>query len=96
MAICDVGNGDHSILLNRKSECGNWLSAFDPWWYDDNRTDNGNVQFPGESWTNVRISMQHLLRDPLDVYLDEYNSGKAYPMGMNIEKRFLAVIESNR
>ena len=96
VAICDVGNGDHSILLNGKSECGNSLLAFDPWWYDDNRTDNNNAQFPGESCTNVRICMRHLLEDPLDMYLEEYNTGKAYPMGMNIEKRFLTVIEPTR
>ena len=97
VAICDVGNGDHSILLNGRSECGNWISAFDPWWYCDDRNDNGNVQFPEErSLANVRISMRHLLEDPFADYNNEYRTGTAYPMGVGrgVANRFLTVIES--
>ena len=94
VAVCSVGNGDHGILLNGKSECGNWLLAFDPWWYDDKRTGNKNVQFPknGTS-TNVRIKMCHLF-EPYVRFKEEYKTGRAYPMGMNLDERCLTVIES--
>ena len=95
VAICDVGNGDHSILLNGRSECGNWLSAFDPWWYGGDRTDSENVRFPEETIsTNVEIRMCHLLEDPCGRYEEEYKTGKAYPMGQNTAKRSLTIIES--
>lgn len=95
VAICSVGNGDHGILLNAKSECGCWLSAFDPWWYGAVRTDNGNVRFPGERIrTNVLIRMCHLLEDPYSRYAREYNRGTAYPMGKNKDEHFLTIIES--
>ena len=95
VAICDVGNGDHSILLNGKSKCGNWLSAFDPWWYGGDRTDSENVRFPEETIaTNVEIRMCHLLEDPYGKYKEEYKTGKAYPMGRNMAQRSLTIIKS--
>jgi len=95
VAICDVGNGDHSILLNGKSECGNWLSAFDPWWHGGDRTDSENVRFPEETIsTNVEIKMCHLLEDPYGKYEEEYKTGEAYPMGQNTAERSLTIIES--
>lgn len=95
VAICSVGNGDHGILLNGKSECGNWLSAFDPWWYGDDRSDNENVKFTEtDTSTNVRISMCHLLDHTPSEYRGEYNTGKAYPMGKKKAEHFLTVIES--
>lgn len=97
VAVCDVGNGDHSILLNGISECREWLSAFDPWWYDKERRDNKNVKFPdakGEREVqNVRIRRDHLLRAPYPSHEDAYNKGLAYPMG-RYETRFLTVMES--
>ena len=96
VAVCDVGNGGHSILLNGKSNCGNWLSAFDPWWYGGDRTNSENVRFPKETIsTNVEIQMCHLLEDPYGMYEEEYNMGQAYPMGQNMAKRSLTIIESN-
>ena len=95
VAICSVGNGDHGILLNGKSECGCWLSAFDPWWYDGARIDNGNVRFPEHRiWANVQIRMCHLLEDTMDNYRKEYAKGTAYPMGRNKTEHFLTIIES--
>ena len=96
VAICDVGKGDHSILLNGKSECGSWLSAFDPWWYEAGRGANENVRFPRENirtTVNVEIRMRHLLQDPYAKYKNKYRSGRAYPMG---KKKYhcLTVIES--
>ena len=97
MAICDVGDGDHSILLNGKSKCGSWLSAFDPWWYAADRKANKNVRFPRGNFqteVNVKIRMHHLLKHPYaKKYKDKYESGKAYPMG---KKKYhcLTVIES--
>ena len=87
--------GDHSILLNGKSECGEWLSAFDPWWYcrtENGRIGNDNVQFPHEVGVNVRIRLHHLLEHPYGDHAESYRVGKAYPMGHNIPMRFLTVI----
>ena len=98
VGICDVGNGAHCILLNGRSECGEWVSAFDPWWYhstENDRSDNENVQFPDEDGVNVRIRLHHLLEHSYNRYQKEYKTGKAYPMGRTIEKRFLTVIDSN-
>ena len=95
VAISSVGNGDHGILLNGKSECGCWLSAFDPWWYDGVRTDNGNVRFPEERIrTNVQIRMCHLIEDPFYRYMKEYRKGTAYPMGKKKAEHLLTIIES--
>ena len=95
VAICSVGNGDHGILLNGKSECGCWLSAFDPWWYDSARKDNENVLFPEERiQTNVQIKMCHLLEAPKSRYRREYHKGTAYPMGRNKTEHLLTIIES--
>ena len=96
VAICDVGNGNHSILLNGKSKCGDWLSAFDPWWYGDSRKANNNVRFPKgkiRSKVNVEIRIRHLLEDPYATYKNKYNSGTAYPMGKK-KHHSLTVIES--
>ena len=97
VAVCDVGKGDHSILLNGKSECGEWLSAFDPWWYclaENDRVSSKIVKFPkNENSANVRINLRHLLEDPYNAYETEYGVGKAYPMGHNIEMHFLIVVE---
>ena len=95
VAICSVGNGDHGILLNGKSECGCWLSAFDPWWYDGVRSDNVNVRFPEEGIrTNVQIRIRHLLEDSLGTYRQEYGKGTAYPMGKNKNEHLLTIMES--
>ena len=94
VAICDVGNGDHSILLNGRSNSSDWFSAFDPWWYNNNRTDNENVQFPDETiGENVRIRQDHLLNDSYRAHRNAYMNGLAYPMGRNIDIRFLTVME---
>ena len=98
VVVCDIGNGAHSILLNGKSECGNWLDAFDPWWYEQDQsreevTPIDKVERLCGASVNVRIDLNHLLRDPLKQYNREYKVGLAYPMGQNIETRFLTVIE---
>lgn len=97
VAVCDVGNGDHSILLNGISECGEWLLAFDPWWYGDGLDSNDNVEFPDENGGrhvhNVRIRREHLLNDPFRGNEAAYSGGQAYPMGKNTDKRFLTVLE---
>ena len=98
VAVCDVGNGDHSILLNDKSECGNWFSAFDPWWYGEDQarkemvSGNDGVELKNEAAVNVRIHLNHLL-DSYVKYRELYMLGAAYPVGNNIEKRFLTVVE---
>lgn len=97
VAICDVGNGDHSILLNGKSKRGKWLYAFDPWWHGEDRKSNGNVRIPKyKTCVNVKIKMRHLLEDPYSRYEKQYETGSAYPMGAGKGKanHFLTVIES--
>lgn len=97
VAICDVGDGEHSILLNGKSKCGKWLSAFDPWWYcptEYDRSPSKYVQFPdSKAGVNVCINLRHLLEDSFNQIMDLYSKGKAYPMGKNTDKNFLTVIE---
>lgn len=91
VAICDVGNGDHSVLLNAKSKRSKWLYAFDPWWYNHSRKDNANVTFPKNRIdVNVRIRLTHLLDCPYEE--EPYSKGIAYSMG-EIETRFLMIIE---
>jgi len=95
VAICDVGNGGHSILLTGISRCGEWLSAFDPWWYPGRRDDNENVKFPDENdkWygENVRIRCDHFIDDPCNRHRVEHNKGLAYPMGKPPGHRFLTI-----
>ena len=84
--------------LNGKSTCGNWLFAFDPWWYGDDQSrkekvkENDNIELLNETAVNVRIMLNHLL-DSYGQYERLYREGAAYPMGNNIDKRFLTVIE---
>lgn len=92
-AVCDIGHGDHSILLTRRK--GDWFSAFDPWWYGPDRREvpeklsspNG---FPeNDIATNILINKSHLLGTGRG---RSYGCGKDYQMG-KIEMRFLTVIE---
>ena len=93
VAVCSVDNEDHCILLNGKSECGEWLSAFDPWWHENDRSDNTNVRFPKKNETNVEIRMHHLLTHSLARYQKLYERGEAYPMGNSTIKHDLTVFE---
>ena len=89
VAICDVGNGNHSILLNGKHD--EWFSAFDPWWYEDARPPSDDLQFPiGDSSINVKIREQHLLARRLDTA--RFNLGLSYQIGGNIRKRFVTIL----
>ena len=91
VAVCDVGNGKHCILLNGIDQRREWASAFDPWWYEDQRNDNENVIFPDRnSCINVKIRLEHMLNDAVDQNL--FQKGEAYPIGKNREKTYLTVI----
>ena len=93
VAICDIGNGRHSILLKGRKD--GWFSAFYPWWYESGRVDNENVKFPNADESkivNIRIRRNHLLDDSFERHTDEYIDGRAYPMGKNMSKRFVTVI----
>ena len=92
VAICDVRNGDHSILLTERN--GAWLSAFDPWWYP-RREANANVRIAGEWHANTEILQSHLLDDDPEACEDAYGLGQAYPMGPDPETRFMTVIARN-
>ena len=93
VAVCDVGNGDHAILLNGKGKRkrGDWLYAFDPWWYGQVRANNANVTFPNKFHANVLIRLRHLLDDAYE--RNSFSTGIAYPMGEETDKHFLTVIE---
>ena len=91
VAVCDVGNGDHTILLNGKDKRGNWLYAFDPWWYGQGRKNNATVKFPSKIHANVQIRLDHLLDDAYEE--NAFATGTAYPMGEETDKHFLTVIE---
>ena len=91
VAVCDIGNGDHSILLNQRR--GEWFSAFDPWWYGPpgSRRRNANLRFPADDrFVNVKIRQSHLVDENLDE--NKYNIGRAYQMG-EIGSRFVIVVE---
>ena len=51
VAICDVGDGDHSILLTKRN--GNWLRAFDPYWYPRRNPDERIVRIVDEWHANL-------------------------------------------
>ena len=92
VAICDVGDGDHSILLTERN--GDLLRAFDPYWYAQ-REANENVQIVGEWHANTEILQNHLLDDDLQAHEEAYELGQAYPMGQDPETRFMTVIRRN-
>ena len=92
--VCDVGNGEHSILLTCRK--GDWLEAFDPYWYEE-RIDNANITIVDDNpIINTRIQLNHLINDGVSAHINAYRRGEAYPMGQKIEKRFLTVIEMPR
>ena len=94
VAICDIHNGAHSILLTRKENKndGVWFSAFDPYWYGDGRQDSEDLKFPTDKRDmNVKIREDHLLATKLGTNADRRN-GKAYQMGGHISQRFLTII----
>ena len=89
VAICDIGDGDHSILLTGREK--KWLNAFDPYWYDEERCGNKHLKFPkGMSILNVKIHEHHLFAKKVDT--ERYGIGEEYHMG-EINSRFLTVIE---
>ena len=92
VAICDVANGDHSILLTKRK--GDWLRAFDPYWYAE-REGNTNVRILEKWHANTEILQDHLLDDDLHAHRETYKLGQAYPMGKNLRKRFMTVIRTN-
>lgn len=88
VAICDIGDGNHSILLHNRT--GKWFDGFDPYWYGEERCGNQLLKFPkGNSTVNVRIHKKHLFAIKVD--LGRYGKGEEYHMG-KIKKRFLTVI----
>ena len=93
VAICDVWNGDHSILFTGRK--GVWLRAFDPWWYDNRNPDEKIVQVV-ENWyvnhANTEILQDHLLDEDFQAHKTQYELGQAYPMGPDLKTRFMTVI----
>ena len=89
VAVCDIGNGDHSVLINGK--CDEWFSTFDPWWYGETRSDNMDLKFLiNDPSVNVKIKERHLLANRLST--KAYQIGMAYQMGGKIEKRFVTIM----
>lgn len=61
VAICDIHNGDHSILLNGRE--GDWINCFDPYWDHINRiSESGEYQMvSGGLLVNLKINQKYLL-----------------------------------
>ena len=78
VAVCDVGNGDHSILLRNKK--GYWFEGFDPYWYDEERCGGRLLRFPkGDRTTNVRIHQRQLFGQGANDRA--YTTGMKYHLG---------------
>ena len=92
VAICDVGDGDHSILLTERK--GDWLKAFDPYWYAQ-REATEKVGIVDEWHANTEVLQDHLLDDDLQAYEEAFERGQAFPMGQDLEMRFMTVIRRN-
>ena len=88
VAVCDVYNGKHSILLNDRD--GEWFAAFDPWWYEHERHDDSNLKFPiCDPFVNVKIRRSHLLANRLD---KGWKTGRSYQMGRIMGRRFVTIL----
>jgi len=90
VAICDVGDGNHSILLTERND--EWLRAFDPYWYDQRKPDEKIVRIVHEWHANAEILQSHLLDDDLQAHEEAFERGEAYPIGQDLGTRFLTVI----
>ena len=89
VAVCDIGDGAHSILLHNRM--GDWFDGFDPWWYGEERCGNQLLKFPkGNCNVNVRIHRRHLFSRSVNARA--YGKGEEYHMG-DINLRFLTVIQ---
>ena len=89
VAVCDIGDGTHSILLHNRTD--DWFDGFDPFWYGRRRRGNQLLSFrKGKPPVNVRIHRRHLFAKQVDGR--KYERGLEYKMG-DIEHRFLTVIQ---
>ena len=89
VAICDVGDGDHSILLTKRRD--NWLKSFDPYWYSRRNPDSEIVRIVDFWHANTKILQCHLLEEDSRAHEKAYQRGEAYPMG-DERTRFMTVI----
>lgn len=99
VAICDVGNADHCILIvgeHGEGAKGRWLHCFDPYWENIIRNKDGSPQsstnpdkytFHDEIFVNVKIREDHLLKRT------KIKKGRTFKIGKDM--RFLTVMESN-
>lgn len=93
VAICDVGNGTHSILLTERK--GHWLSAFDPYWYAQRQPNDRIVRTVNRWNANIEIRLDHLINGNCKDHKEALGLGQAFPMGKNPKKRFITVIRGN-
>ena len=90
--VCDVGNGEHSILLHKRKK--DWFFGFDPCWYDEERCGNRFLKIPkSEKNINISIHRRHLFSQ--NVNDDLCSRGLEYHMG-KARWRFVTVIEKSR
>ena len=90
VVVCDIGNGDHSILLHNRMD--DWFEGFDPYWYEEERCGNQLLKFPkGNPTVNVKIRKRHLFSRSVDA--NAYGNGEEYHMG-GIGRRFLTIIRA--
>ena len=92
VAICDVNNGEHSILIHGEITVNGerWLNCFDPLWENTHGNDNrqNGYRYCDENTTNIKIQEAHLLRANGDERGDE-----RFIMGYS-EHRFMTVLEA--
>ena len=98
VAVCDVGNGDHCILIvgeHEEGATGRWLHCFDPYW-KTTRNKDGSVKlsnnpplytFHNENFVNVKIKEDHLLKPTNTTTKTTFIMGK--------DMRFLTIMEKN-
>ena len=88
VAVCDIGAGEHSILITKLNN--SWFEGFDPWWdsvkgnpFDKEKYKTYAPFKEGTQGTvNVRIQKDHLLKS---------RNIKPYQMG-SIKYRFMTVL----
>lgn len=91
VAVCDIGSGDHSILVN--GESNGVFQAFDPYW--DNVKKSDQIEGKYESYSPYFPESKHTVN--LKIHKDHFFSkrtGAGFPMGA-VSMRVVTVLTRN-